>query len=63
MGRGEWVLEGKVVGRGREGDAEGWRWRGRGRSPGLIFAGVLYHVTYPMMHVMYLPPPWTDRRL
>ena len=19
--------------------------------------GVLYHVTYPMMHMMYLPPP------
>ena len=33
------MLEGKVVGRGREGDAEGWRWRGRGRSPDLISAG------------------------
>ena len=37
----------------------------RGRSTGLMPGGrgVLYIVTtYPMMHVMNLPP-WTDRRL
>ena len=31
-----------------------------GRSPGQVWClgvGVPYHVTYPMMHVMYLPPP------